>query len=591
MCNGNHERAGLESDAEAVSSRPDGLSEEGSARRNFLGRIGKWGSALAVFGLAADPTMQALFSRSAFAAAQAAGIFSPVGTGGNLPPIPADQNPPPPPVPTGTIYWVATNGNDNNNGSEGSPFATVKRAYDQCGSGDGIYVRAGFFAQPSFTWTKPNIILRGAPGTTREQVVVERAGGGGGSGRLISFRGNTVNGSDPGVENVHLYGITLQAGPTPPGWVEEQAPKGSASDDWKVNNWRNECLELLGRVRNCSFINCDIRHYYYRGFFISSLSSQFSGTDYTHNSEIAYCNIHWAGFDTAGADVSVSSNTGFVHVHHCELHGQSDGVVIVGCKRGSLVEYNHIYNQTREDGVDMKHTNSDNPLLPSGHRTIIRNNIIHNCAQQAIAIQRGANRVDVYDNYIYDNGYGRIDRAPTFDNPAIWVNAAWTNISSGTGGETRDARIFNNTVYNTIGSGIQMSLAEASGYPRDIEIKDNILYNNRKHGLRVLVGQELAITGNIFSENNSTRNKTQYQNSRASRSDVVSDNNTAYLPDSTYLWGEDSSRTYTLGEWQSAFNQDKNSTTIHGRFEMRAPPAPPPNFTVTDAGCVRRAYT
>ncbi|NOT34859.1 MAG: hypothetical protein HOP12_11910 [Candidatus Eisenbacteria bacterium] len=51
------------------------------------------------------------------------------------------------PTPSGSTWWVATNGNDSNNGSSGSPYATIQAAANRAQPGDGVRVRAGIYYQ------------------------------------------------------------------------------------------------------------------------------------------------------------------------------------------------------------------------------------------------------------------------------------------------------------------------------------------------------------------------------------------------------------------------------------------------------------
>ena len=60
-------------------------------------------------------------------------------------------------------YYVATNGNDNNNGSFQFPFATIQKAHDATLPGDTIYIRNGTYNQQIAVW-KPNVTFATFPG-------------------------------------------------------------------------------------------------------------------------------------------------------------------------------------------------------------------------------------------------------------------------------------------------------------------------------------------------------------------------------------------------------------------------------------------
>ena len=582
MSDKRHQLGQISNNVTAPPDQVDGLTKAGGARRVFLTRLGKWGAAATVFGLGAETIINALFGPNVLRNAQAAGISAAPMLGfGDLPPIPADQNPPPAPEPAGTVYWVATGGSDSNSGTEASPFRTWQRAYDACGDNDGIYIKAGTY-YGNQTWNKPNIIMRGAPGTTREEVILQYGqSGSGGGGRVIGF--------SSGTSNVHLYGLTVQAGPEPPEWVSlgKDAIPGSDSNSWKQSNWKQEAIIVAGQTRDTSIINCVIRYYYYRGIHSLAVSD---GSLANHESdlfpndiEVAYCNIYGSGWDTAAADISITNWAGAFHIHHNELHGYADGVVWHNAKVGTIVEYNHIYDQFREDGCDAKRCEQANPLRPADERTVIRNNIIHDCGANAITIQRTSKRIDVFNNLCYNNGYRQTYwsfGSSAFS--AIWVNA----FSSPGDGRTEDIRIWGNTVYDTWGSGITVNQGRTVNdvrYPHNIEIKDNVVYNNF-FGINISDGSDFRIIGNVMSHNKggSGTGGTQYRNSRLSQS--VSDNNTAYLPSGSFHWGEAGGTAYTLEIWQSRFKQDLNSAQLSGRFERTPPPVPPAQIQVSDAG-------
>lgn len=74
-----------------------------------------------------------------------------------------------PATPSGTTYWVATNGNDANAGSSGSPKATIQAALNAAQPGDEVRVRPGVYYQAfdtprSGTASAPIHIVADGPG-------------------------------------------------------------------------------------------------------------------------------------------------------------------------------------------------------------------------------------------------------------------------------------------------------------------------------------------------------------------------------------------------------------------------------------------
>jgi len=477
------------------------------------------------------------------------------------------------------------NGSDRNSGTEASPFATVMRAHDACNAGDGIYVKAGHYVSGELTWKKSNLILRGAPGTTREDVILERSGSG--SGQLLRFHCDRINGDTP-LENIHVYGLTLQGG-------------AELADPWSNENreaWRREVVTITGYMRDLKIINCVVRHAQNRGIFnAGSISSEGRANgDFPHNLEYAYNNIYHTGGVTrnAGADISLGADVGFVHVHHSELHGEVDGIVTANQFVGSLFEYNHVFDHLgwnkqgdrdgdSEDGIDIKRCYKSNPLLPGsagdpGHRTIVRNNVIHGHPYQfGINIQFGTQHVDIYGNKVYDNGTGMFIRRGS-DSQVRPRNTGWTG----------HINITDNDFHDNLRNAISTLDADGANH---VLIDGNRFYDNGETsspqiiaGLNLRGGKDFTITNNIISNNGQSQSgKPQYYIA-ISLSEIRSNNNTFYLPDTSFNVARIGSNSpTTLSGWQSASGQDGDSSQVSGRYEKTLPPQPPSRMEVTGA--------
>lgn len=76
------------------------------------------------------------------------------------------------PVQAGNIYYVATNGNDSNPGTENQPFATIRKAVAAVAAGDAVYVRGGTYYLDKGMWIgksgteSAHIIFQSYPGET-----------------------------------------------------------------------------------------------------------------------------------------------------------------------------------------------------------------------------------------------------------------------------------------------------------------------------------------------------------------------------------------------------------------------------------------
>ena len=545
--------------AAGVTRKPVGdLSGSGSARRDFLRRVGKLGAVVTVFGLGTEATLNALFKRSALPTAAAAGtVLSSLTTSGNLPPIPVDQNPPPPPVPTGNIRWVATNGNDGNRGTEDSPFATVQKALNVCSAGDGIYVKAGTYVSGSLYW-KSGVLMRGAPGTSREQVIISHSTGGWSGTIMLESETATP------IANVQFYGLTIQGGP---------AITGTDSGTARQQNWRSETIFARGHVRNVKFTNCVIRHALNRGLFIL-LPSGWNDNYYPDNIEVSHCHIYKTGTDTAGGGVQAQRRAGYVHIHHNEIHSDVDGIVTEGNYVGSLFEFNHIGPgvvgsgiKGSEDAVDIKRCSLLNPSLPNTQRTIVRNNILHGqVLQTGVTVQFGTESVDIYGNRIYNNRTG------------IWMRG--DDGSHRVSAPISDIRIWDNEIFDNWGGGIEM----VQNGPDGVLIDNNRIYDNgtqndgpQRAGIRI-VGRGITITNNVVSNSSqvlTSKPQFWFENNLAV-SETFSDNNLFYLPDTSFNVARvGSGGAMKLAAWRSFSGQDGNSTEVLTRYQPAPPPAPP----------------
>jgi hypothetical protein len=82
-----------------------------------------------------------------------------------------------PAVYTGSVYYVATTGNDANPGTQAQPWRTVQKAADTLAAGDTVYIRAGTYAEhvvPQNSGSAGNVITYAAyPG---EAVTIDGGG-------------------------------------------------------------------------------------------------------------------------------------------------------------------------------------------------------------------------------------------------------------------------------------------------------------------------------------------------------------------------------------------------------------------------------
>jgi len=94
-------------------------------------------------------------------------------------------------------YYVATDGSDDNDGSENSPFATIQAGIDAASSGDTVLVEAGTYVE-NINYNGKNIALIGED---RETTIID----GNEDGSVVTFENGETTGSK-------LIGFTIQNG-------------------------------------------------------------------------------------------------------------------------------------------------------------------------------------------------------------------------------------------------------------------------------------------------------------------------------------------------------------------------------------------
>ena len=66
-------------------------------------------------------------------------------------------------VPVDNVKWVSPTGSDTGDGSQASPYQTLKTAYANVSAGGTIVVQSGIYRQPELSVTKANITIQAAP--------------------------------------------------------------------------------------------------------------------------------------------------------------------------------------------------------------------------------------------------------------------------------------------------------------------------------------------------------------------------------------------------------------------------------------------
>lgn len=251
--------------------------------------------------------------------------------------------------PTGTIYYVAANGNDSNNGSEAYPFKTFNKAasvakyHSDTNKSDAIYVKSGTYSEPlemqyAGTSDKP-IVVRGV-GSTKPIIRV----GGGNVGHIVA-KSNTIidNFETNGIQTVTSaghglggYGIFLSnvENVLVDNVVMQQHEKGVRAE------YGNRLIVRNSLIKNCEW-----------GTYI--------GTDNDNGFSPEFNNTLWENVEAANTAWGEYYNTdGFLiegysayHVfRNCKSHGWTDAGFDL--KPHVLVENSVAYDNSWTNGKD-----------------------------------------------------------------------------------------------------------------------------------------------------------------------------------------------------------------------------------------------
>lgn len=347
-----------------------------------------------------------------------------------------------------TTYYVSTNGNDNNPGTETQPWKTIQHAANTLEAGDEV------------------VIL---DGTYKEQVIPKKSGS---NGKYIIYRAK-----NKGKAIIDGSGMVLNTGRTGLFLIKNKS-----------------YIKVLGlRVQN--FGNNYDLHYDWAGFMIigsghitikncetyntfsSGIIARAYGDPYTpsRNITIDGNTIQRACNGGEQECISMADGTFNFEVMNNEVFdgssaplSQLNGGEGIDVKQGAhdgSVHHNYVHDLPRKLGIYVdsysKHT----------HDVKIYSNTVHDCADGGMALSSEAGglleNIDVYNNIAYHNKHYGI-------NITNWDG----NITNSH--PMKNIKIYNNTFYNNKWAGIVWGagIVVENLSAKNIDIKNNICANN-----------------------------------------------------------------------------------------------------------------
>jgi hypothetical protein len=317
-----------------------------------------------------------------------------------------------------TTYFVATNGNDNNSGSQSLPFATFKKGLESMVAGDTLQIRGGTYAQAirGFEINIPS-------GVSYTNAIT-----------VQNFSGETVTLVSNGATLIDLNYFTS-------GLLHYVIFDG---------------LHLNGQVvgQPVFFDGINVHHIRFKNLEIFNSNNQgISGFDGSDSIEIIACNIHNNG-TTFPFDHGVYIATPNLLIDGCNIHdNNSYGVQIyhsgstTNQSNGTIIRNNIIHNN-----------NYGGTTLNHGNGLDFYNNIVHNNVVNGVEISYNNINFRAYNNTIYGNNTAVVLGDANVQNAVITNNIFWQNSTNGivsngatftaSNNMTTDPRFVNQTLFD-----------------------------------------------------------------------------------------------------------------------------------------------
>jgi hypothetical protein len=352
------------------------------------------------------------------------------------------------------IYFVATNGNDLNEGSISKPWATINHAAEILTAGDIVYIREGKYKiyepiMPANSGSASELITYSA--YLNETVVIDAS--------AINF-----------FKDKEIYRFATDTGA-----IHIENKDYICVRKLKIMNSHGHGIA----IRDSSYIqvnNCITENTF--GCGISIWDTDSSATHSCHNSIVGNTVIKANTWDM----IPEGMKRGAEPPH--------EAISIAGAAYFE-VAFNHVYNCDKE-GIDVKEV--------SRHGKV-HHNYIHNLDRQGLYA---------------DAWFGVLEDIEFYENIVANCHGAGLAISVEGGPVLKNIRIYNNLIYNNDGTGILFGTWGDNALRKDIQIYNNVVVHNghgtpddgMEHfwitgGLCMLSSslEEVNIFNNIFSNN------------------------------------------------------------------------------------------
>lgn len=329
-----------------------------------------------------------------------------------------------------TLYYVATNGNDSNSGTETLPFRTINNGVRHLSAGDTLYVKTGIYKEAILSWITP---IKG--GTSWNNPI-----------KIAALPGNTVTISPPSGKAAF--------------WLKDPSLKYIIIDGFIIDGQQvaHHGIKLSENVTYVRIQNSEIKNSVYSGILVTVSSSWDPTLPVDTYHEFINLNVHHNGSSVKDHGFYIETSHNLVEncdVHHNSANGGKffSGNYSPGNSAANTANYNILRYNTLHDNSQNSINSAFGWLLASGEENQAYGNVSYN-NDTGFGIGNGAKNTIFYNNISYNNKeYG------------INVYGVW--------GGSYKAMVYNNTVYK---NGI-IGIAARDG-AENTEIKNNISFNN-----------------------------------------------------------------------------------------------------------------
>jgi len=372
-----------------------------------------------------------------------------------------------------SVYYVSTTGNDGNNGSNESPWATITHASNNVFPGDTIIVKPGIYDE---------VVSISSSGLQGKFITIRGE-------EPVSFdtdEGAVFDGNLSGYDQIEHGLFTL----TNVNYI--------ILDGFKIRNVKTNGIRVRGFSTNIAIQNCITEHTRGCGIYVYG-NDNFSGTYHIRYIKILHNEVHWP-------------QEGVWDGH---LYWQED-ITLGGGTELFEIAYNYVnaYDSVNYSGGPIGIDTKDGVRFGSVHH-----NVVENIPSNGIYLDAWASKaehIDIYNNYVHNvtsigiqvgaERGGPIDSVRVFNN-IIW-NAGYVGIASGnyTGGThpppqpKTHLEFFNNTIYRVgyIGFNDQGNGIGTQSSVKQSKIYNNIVMDCLPNGMDVYTGDGNIITNNCI---------------------------------------------------------------------------------------------